>query len=153
MDNRIQISKSFTMYDVQFDETAFRLGIENIVPNQDYADNAALLAENVLEPLWAELGPQYITSWYRCENLEREYSRKAFAMWCIENKKPIREQQWQEYLAMKQHYTAQAVCLRGNNDGIFEFIKSLKDFDVLQHKEHWISVSCTLSNRKRVIEK
>lgn len=152
MDNRIRISEHFTLYDVQYNETAVRLGIVNEVATDAQVNNARALAVNVLEPIWRELGPQHITSWYRGDALERDYSRNAFARWCIAERRAIRDDAWQDYMDRKQHHTACAVTLRAvDNTALFEFIKTLPAFDVLQHKTHWVSVSFTANNQKRVI--
>lgn len=152
MDNRIRISKHFSLYDVQYNETAVRLGINNELSSDAQVDNARALAINVLEPIWKELGPQFITSWYRGDALERDYSRNAFARWCIAERRAIREDSWTDYMDQKQHHSGSAVTLRAaDNTALFEYIKTLPAFDVLQHKTHWISISFTASNQKRVI--
>lgn len=153
MDEKIKISKSFAIYDVQFNETALRLGIDNTITDETLIENARQLAINVLEPCVEKFGPLFITSWYRSANLEREYQRSAFARWCIKSKRPIREESWEDFLLDKQDHTqAQAVTIRAlDNDALFKFISELPSFDVLIHKTHWISVSFGNSNQKRVI--
>lgn len=153
MDETIWISENFTLYDVQFNEIAHRQGIANTITDDALIENARKLADLVLEPILADFGPVFVTSWYRCENLEREYQRNTFARWCIKNRKPIREDVWQEFLADKQDHTkAQCVTLRArDNDALFDFIGKLPTFDVLVHKTHWVSVSIGDFNQRRII--
>lgn len=152
MDNRIQISDNFTLYDVQYNEQAVRLGIDNEVATDAQVNNARALALGILEPLIAEGHHFHITSWYRSEALEKDYSRNAYVQWCIANRRHIRPESWRDYLELKQHQSCCAVTLRGrNNKGLFEFIQQLPEFDTLQDKTHWISVSLTTNNQKRVI--
>lgn len=153
MDEKIRISKSFTVYDVQFNETALRLGIDNRIADDSLLENARQLALNVLEPATEKFGPLFITSWYRCDNLERDYQRNSFARWCIQNRRPLREESWSDFMAEKQDHTrAQCVTIRAlDNNALFEFLSKLPAFDVLVHKTHWISVSYGNSNQKRVI--
>lgn len=152
MDNRIQISDNFTLYHVQYNEMAVRLGIVNEITTDDQADNARALAVNILEPVWAELGPQAITSWYRGDALERDYSRNAYAKWCIKNRMPFHDYSWREYVAEKQHASCCCVTLRSHdNDALFKFLQKLPEFDTLQHKTHWISVSYSPNLQKRVV--
>ena len=155
MDEKLWISENFTLYDVQFNEIAYRQGIANRILDDALIENARELASLVLEPVIADFGPVFITSWYRCENLEREYQRNTFARWCIKNRKPIREDVWSEFLADKQDHTkAQCVTLRTQArrmDELFDFIGKLPTFDVLIHKTHWVSVSVGNSNQRRII--
>lgn len=152
MDDKLSISKHFTLGDVQFNEWAVRLGIDNSIKDDALVDNAHHLAANVLEPVHAEFGFVNITSWYRCENLEREYSRNSFARWCIKHRLPIREESWQNFLLEKSHHTAQCVTLRHPElDKLFTLLKGLPAFNVLTHKTHWVSVSYGGDNQKRVI--
>lgn len=152
MDNRIQISDNFTLYDVQYNEQAVRLNINNEVNSDALVDNARALALGILEPLIAAGYQYHITSWYRSEALELDYSRNAYVQWCIANKRHIRPEAWRDYLELKQHQSCCAVTLSSrNNKGLFEFIQTLPEFDTLQDKTHWISVSLTKNNQKRVI--
>lgn len=153
MDDSTKIGNNFTMYDVQFNEIAIRHGIDNKATDDQVVVNARLLAKGILDPIVEEFGHVHITSWYRSQNLEREYSRNAFMRWCINNRLPIRDDAWEQYLEQKQHYTGSCVTIRGDNDALFQFIAENLDFDVLMHKDHWISVSFTNNNRKRAIGK
>lgn len=152
MDNTIAIGENFTMYDVQYNEWATRLRIDNTVQDNAVVENAHALATKVLDPLRAEVS-FHITSWYRCEALERDYQRNAFARWCIANRKHIDDNSWREFFADKQqHATGQAVTIAGRGlDSIFEFVRDRLDYDVLQHKTHWLSISYAPNNRKRVV--
>jgi hypothetical protein len=144
----VNISKHVTLRDVEFNEFAARMGINNTLPEELY-ENAELLAENILDPLIEEFKHVQITSWYRCEALEREYSKHAFLRWCSDNRKAYNAYVWQEYLSLKPHHTAQAVCLKFDEDQ-FEFLKTL-DFTLLQKKE-WISISYVADNlEKRIV--
>lgn len=152
MDETIKIGKNFTLADVQFNEIAVRLGMSNEVTDDQVISNARRLAKNILDPLIEQFGHVFITSWYRNQNLEREYSRNAFARWCIDNRLPIRDEAWQQYLDQKQHHTGCAVTIRASdNDELFDYIKDNLEFDTLMHKKHWISVSFTQNNQKRAI--
>jgi len=152
MDETIKIGKNFTLADVQFNEIAVRLGMNNEVTDDQVISNARRLAKNVLDPLIEQFGHVFITSWYRNQNLEREYSRNAFARWCIDNRLPIRDEAWQQYVDQKQHHTGCAVTIRASdNDELFDYIKDNLEFDTLMHKKHWISVSFTQNNQKRAI--
>lgn len=152
MDETIKIGKNFTLADVQFNEIAVRLGMSNEVVDDHVISNARRLAKNVLDPLIEQFGHVFITSWYRNQNLEREYSRNTFARWCIDNRLPIRDEAWQQYIDQKQHYTGCAVTIRAkDNDELFDYIKDNLAFDTLMHKNHWISVSFTQNNQKRAI--
>lgn len=152
MDNRIQISDNFTLYDVQYNEQAVRLNIKNEVSSDAQVGSARALALGILEPALAAGHQFHITSWYRGEALERDYSRNAYAQWCIANRLHIRPESWRDYMETKQHHTACAVTLRSrDNKALFEFLQTLPEFDTLQNKTHWISVSFTKNNQKRVI--
>lgn len=146
-----QLSPNYTVKHVQYNELAVRLGIDNRVTSEEQVYNAQALAENVLEPA-SNMDELFITSWFRCPTLEREYSRLAYAKWAIANRQPLNETSWKLYLLEKQHVTGQAVSFRCQAMNImFDFIQTL-DFDVLIHKSDWLSVSYNRNgNRKRVI--
>lgn len=149
----LNVSKNFTQYDVEFNEVAYRLGIKNQI-DPSLLVNAELLAENILEPLLERFPELAITSWYRCAALEKEYARLNFARFCIAKRMAINEVSWKEYMQDNQHDTGCAVTFRVRDiDAAFKYIRDGLEFDVLQHKEHWISVSFAANNRKRVINK
>lgn len=145
----MNISKHFTLDDVQFNEMAIRYGISNELPDELY-ENAELLAEELLEPLYEKHNDIIITSWYRSEPLEREYCRHSYLRWCVANRMPMNEYSWYDYLAIKPHVTAQAVTLR-YTETIFNTLKEM-EFTTLQKKD-WISVSYVKGQLdRRVIE-
>lgn len=148
----LTVSDNFDLHDVQFNEWAHRLGIDNVLP-LDLLENAEALAQNVLEPLLVKFPDLAITSWYRSEALERDYSRRTFALYCVKNRLPINQESWGVYMVDNQHASGGAATIRVRDlDAAFEFIQSL-EFDVLQHKTHWLSVSFSTDNRNRVINK
>lgn len=145
----MNISKHFTMDDVQFNEMAIRYGIDNELPDDLY-ENAECLAEELLEPLYEKHKGIIITSWYRSEALEREYCRHSYLKWCVANRVPINEYSWRDYLDIKPHVRAQAVTLRYTEE-IFNTLKGM-EFTTLQKKD-WISVSYIKGQlHRRVIE-
>lgn len=146
-----ELSPNYRVKDAQYNELAVRLGIDNRMTSAMQVYNAKALAENILEPA-SQTDELFITSWYRCPTLEREYSRLAYAKWAIANRQSLNESSWKLYLQEKQHVNGQAVSFRCQAmNTMFSFLQTL-DFDVLIHKSDWISVSYNRDgNRKRVI--
>ena len=150
----LQISENFTLADVEFNEWAVRTGINNEAPIE-IIEAAERLAEFGLEPLLTKFPNLSITSWYRSPALEREYGRSTFAFKCILDHKPINEQSWKEYMEGQQHATGCAATIRVHNKHkeAFEYIRDNLEFDILQDKGGWISVSFCKINQKRVINR
>lgn len=64
----MKIGKYFTRQELERSDMAKRLGIQNIA-SPEIIENAKLLTENLLDPLREFWGPIYISSWYRCPDL------------------------------------------------------------------------------------
>jgi hypothetical protein len=144
------ISKHFSVEDVQYNEMALRLKINNTLPESLY-DKAIALAENILEPTLEKFPNLHITSWYRCENLEREYCKQDYVQWCFFTNHPVTESSWAIYLSKKRHVTAQAVTLY-EVPGLYDFLKTL-EFTHIHRKHRWISISYDSENlAKRIAD-
>lgn len=104
----MKISKHFSIHDVEFDLLAIKLGINNAC-DYETVENAKLVAEE-LDTLKDKVDFN-IRSWYRSPELEREYSKQQFAVYCIENRKPINEDSWVDYLESSVHWRGTRVCV------------------------------------------
>lgn len=101
----------FKMWEVAKSPTADRLQIDNTPP--DFVlERAELVAMHILQPVRDHFGiPFSPNSWYRCEQLEREITRKSFAHWVQQHKLQGRnpEDAWAMYFALKSHPKGEAV--------------------------------------------
>lgn len=135
----MKLTEHYSVADVEYCEYAVRSGFDNKLP-EEYYENALELAENVLEPVFdAGLFP-VVTSWYRGEDLEREFLRREFLNWCYTERKHVDDISWKEFVTGKRHTTAQAVTLV-YTDEVFNFIKDNLKYTHLTNKfNRWISV-------------
>lgn len=120
------ISKKFSLAHVEFNELAVRHGLENKLPSQ-YVPNAELIG-SILDEVET---PFVITSWYRGLALEREYSRKQFAEYCIANRRPFNDDSWVEFHTQSPHSRAAAVCLMSQD--IAGLVQSLDGLGVVEY--------------------
>lgn len=142
----MKISKHYTLDDVEYNELAIRLDIDNSLP-KSLVDKASCLAENLLDPLKERFPHMVLTSWYRSEKLEKVYSRQDFAEWCFYTNNPISSRSWVVFLARRRHITARAVTI-AYDEQIVEAIRNMQ-YTHLKAKK-WISVSYEPSKLDRL---
>lgn len=147
----MKISENYTATDVGFDLIAVKNKIDN-TPPRNVLRAAEDLAEYVLEPLRAAFQFR-IVSWYRSSTLEREYSKPSFFEWCRNNKLPLHDKNWFDYLENKQHVTGHAVSIVSENlEAMFEHLQG-EDFDILQMRDGYIHISYVKGANRRLILK
>lgn len=66
----MRVSENFTLAEFERSQTAARNGIDNSVP-AEYLGNITTLCETLLQPLRDAFGPVFVTSGYRCPELNR----------------------------------------------------------------------------------
>lgn len=134
----MNLSKHFKLNEFLESQTATRLNIqEQFNPNQEIITNLKLLCTNILEPLRLKTGALFISSGYRCKELNKLIGGS-------EN---------------SQHLTGEAVDLKGlkvPNIVIFQQIQKLNlPFDQLIHEygtklePAWVHVSFTAKRKPR----
>ena len=115
---RKKLYGNFTMGEVAKSPIAERLEIDN-TPSDDVLDRAEQVAIHILQPVRDHFGiPFSPNSWFRCEELEREITRKSFPEWCLQ---PARynhkgydinteyDEAWAEYFSRKSHPKGEGV--------------------------------------------
>ena len=133
------ISKHISYAEATVSQTATRKGISN-VPNNEQLDNMKLVAEKCFEPVREHFGPIRLSSFFRCEKLNK-------AVGGAKN---------------SQHKDGEAIDMQGTgevtNAMIFEFIKNNLQFDQLiweygnKVNPAWVHVSFSKTkNRKQII--
>ena len=67
---KINLSKNFSVQEVQHSDYAIKYDLENTLPAK-YYKNALMLASYVLEPIRLQFGAFSPQSWYRCEEINK----------------------------------------------------------------------------------
>jgi len=98
---------NFFMYEVFKSGTALRNNIDNTQGfTDDLRKNAAGLVSLVLQPLRYKYGPIRLSSWYRCEELEKTITWLSFLKWKTKQGLEIEGDEkfmWQQYFQRKSH--------------------------------------------------
>ena len=131
--------KHFTLRELIKSDTAIRKGIKN-VPNRQEEQNLNTLVDKILDPLREAYGkPIFVTSGFRCEELNRLIGGSKTS----------------------QHRTGQAVDIRTiidtpeENKKLYDLIIKLNlPFDQLidEHNFDWVHVSFSEKNRKQILK-
>lgn len=138
----MNVSKHISLKEAVASNTAKRLGIDNYPPS-DVLDKMRVTAENVFEPLREHFGePIYISSFYRCEALNKAIGGSSKSQHCHG-----------EAIDIDDIYS------RAKNSDFFDFIKYNVDFDQLiwefgdDNNPDWVHVSYKgKENRKRILK-
>ena len=136
----MKLSKNLSLKEVVKSNTAIRRGIDN-TPNKEQLKNLELIADNIFQPLRDELGVIYVSSGFRCKDLNIALGGSRSS----------------------QHCKGEALDL--DNDGkngaasnteIFNYIKNNLVFDQLiwefgdNKKPNWVHVSYTNKEPNRM---
>lgn len=98
----IMLSPHFTIEEFVRSDVAIRKGIYNF-PSADVLENLRVLAAK-LETVRTILGrPVFISSGYRCEELERDIAWSGFLAWCKLRGREVNDESWSAYFAGKVH--------------------------------------------------
>lgn len=139
-DDNVNISEHFTYYELIRSSTALANGIVNI-PDAEQVANAQATAERVLEPCRRKFGKIYVSSWFRCKELN------VAVKGAIDS----------------NHMKAQAVDIKVMNPAytnaqLFYYIKDNLIFDELiwekgtKTNPDWVHVSYSrMHNRKKIV--
>lgn len=121
-----KISKYFRMCDVAKSNIALRHSIDN-TPSSKVLESAEALANNVLDPIFERYAIGFIPEfWYRCEELEKLVSWRAYLTWTERKGIKQNDESWEMYLALKSHPKGEAV------DIVIPGISPLELFNVIQ---------------------
>lgn len=126
-------ARNFRHIEVARSHTATRLGIDN-TPSAAVLERATSVAIHVLQPIRNTFGPFSPQSWFRCEQLEKVLTRKAFVKWRKKHKQYGKGQAWHRYFERKSHPKGEAVDIEVPglpNDELFDWIKENLAFDQL----------------------
>ncbi len=146
----MNLSKSFTLREAVFSDTAFRVSIDNNTSEKLVLDSMSYHARTVLEPLVEQFGKFSPISWYRCEELEYLVCNKAFERWCFNRRIQVSREAWLQYLETKSHPKGEATDIwipTVKSLDIYNFIESNLVFDQLildcagPEFEGWVHVS------------
>ena len=136
----MKLSENLSLKEVVKSNTAIRRGIDN-TPNKEQLKNLELIADNIFQPLRDELGVIYVSSGFRCKDLNIALGGSRSS----------------------QHCKGEALDL--DNDGkngaasnteIFNYIKNNLVFDQLiwefgdNKKPNWVHVSYTNKEPNRM---
>lgn len=98
----MRLTEHFTLEELRRSDTATRLGIDNS-PSAEVIANASVSALG-MEKVRSILGCAiFISSWFRCEALERILCAKDFAAWCVRHQVTQDEIAWAQYFRLKGH--------------------------------------------------
>jgi zinc D-Ala-D-Ala carboxypeptidase len=97
------VSAHFSLEEVTHSQTAARLGINNDLPVEllPSVKKAALGMELVRKALNGNA--VIVSSWYRCEALEKSICAAAYKQWCLKHGKYDNTTSWAEYFNTKAH--------------------------------------------------
>jgi hypothetical protein len=152
----MNLSTNFTLEQLTFSEIAQRNGIDN-TPDADTVENLKVLS-SALEQVQARLGhPLNVQSGFRCEELERILTDKAFKAWCAKRGKAVNNGSWKEYFATKGHprgFSCDFTCPRFGPP--LEVCKSIRDSDIkydqlIYEFSAWCHLSVDLMLRMQVL--
>jgi zinc D-Ala-D-Ala carboxypeptidase len=152
----MNLSEHFTLEQLTFSEIALRNGIDN-TPDADTIENLKVLA-SALEEVQTLLGHRvWVQSAFRCEELERILTDKAYKVWCAKRGKSVNNVSWKEYFATKGHPqgfsgditvpefgTAEAVCKAIQSS-------SIRYDQLIYEFKSWCHLSVALALRMQVL--
>jgi hypothetical protein len=156
---------NFRWYEVWKSDIASRLEIDNVSEDPKIIAAAQGLTKHILQPIRDEHGSVKMNSWFRCEDLERVITKKAFHNWSVRhNVNPNFRSSWNKYFALKSHPGGEAgdIELPGiSNDDLYqwigkniEFDQCIREFPVAGIPDSgWVHVSWSATkNRKQQFE-
>ncbi len=112
-DPESKISIHFKVKEVEKSETALVQGYDNTIKCEEVLNNAAYLAQNILDGVRVKYGSFSPNSWFRCEDLERNLTTTAFPSWCKKNNRDVNNpESWTEYFNRKSHPRGEAADIR-----------------------------------------
>jgi len=151
------ISAHFSLEEVCHSQTAAREGVDNSLPLElmPTVKRTAL----GMELLRRELNSNMIivSSWYRCESLERIIARSGYRIWCLKHGHAADEASWAEYFATKAHPKGSAVDFTCPSQGSPEkvmrkLIASGLQYDqLILEFDSWVHVSFDGTRRQNLI--
>ena len=138
----MKVSDNITYKEALRSNTAKRLGIEN-VPNEFTFETMQITAEHVFEPVRKHFNePIYISSFYRCEELNKAIGGSSKSQHCKGEAIDIDD-----------------VYSKATNADFFNYIKDKLEFDQLiwefgdDESPDWVHVSYSLgNNRMRILK-
>ena len=138
----MKVSDNITYKEALHSNTAKRLGIEN-VPNEFTFETMQITAEHVFEPVRKHFNePIYISSFYRCEELNKAIGGSSKSQHCKGEAIDIDD-----------------VYSKATNADFFNYIKNKLEFDQLiwefgdDTNPDWVHVSYSLgNNRMRILK-
>jgi hypothetical protein len=151
------ISTNFTLEEASDSDIASREGIDNDIPPE--------LIENVkraaygMEEVRTELGDNVIlvSSWYRCEALERIVARKGYESWCAKRGLPLSGDTWRQYFLTKSHPKGLSVDFKAPTFGTPREIvhrlvgSNLKYRQVILEFNRWVHIDFSGEDRVALI--
>lgn len=101
----------FSLYDVEFNESAVALNMANSLPVRYYENVESLaVALQVIEESLGITLP--LVSWYMSEEVLRELCRQNYLKDCVANRLPVNAATYLNYVKSNLHNTGQKVKLR-----------------------------------------
>ena len=135
MNEKRVVYGNFYEHELFHSDVAAREGIDNTTKDSIVLRNAQLIAQDVLMEIRNHYGIPYSPlSWYRCENLERILTDKAFHRWALARGYEANYGTWLIYFEKKQHPIGQAADPRipgDSTDELFNWCKKNLEYDQL----------------------
>lgn len=151
------LSAHFTIEEAIFSQTAARAGIDND-PTLDIVMNmkeAALGLEQVRARL--NSNPIRVSSWYRCEALERVICRDAYHAWCIRHGKLEEQASWAEYFKNKAHPKGFAIDFTCDTYGSLDTVigtiiaSGIPFQQIIREFDSWVHIDFSGAKREALI--
>ena len=151
------LSAHFTLEEAIFSQTAARAGIDNDPPLNIVMNmkEAALGMEQVRLKL--NSNAIKVSSWYRCEALEKVICRDAYRAWCIKHGKADGPTAWAEYFANKAHPKGFAIDFTcpsyGDVDTVMRTIlkSSIQFQQIIREFDSWVHISFDGNARQALV--
>lgn len=131
--NGSKVSRHFSAMDVVFHSKTIGRNIDNLVYEKS-VHAAVVKTAKELDKLCDEFGPIDIRSWFRCEELERIVSGKAFTRWCGRRNLPENEESWAVFFMVSTHAKGCSVEFAvpfGTTGAVVDFVTGNLEFDRL----------------------
>lgn len=137
-----KLSAHFTLEELIFSEFAERNGIDNTPPPAVLA-NLERLALALDEVRVIINRPVIVSSGFRCEAIEREFTQRDYSAWCIGHGYAEMEQSWKIYFATKAHPEGRAGDIVSPQYGTpFQICQAIVgagvEFDQLIQEYKWV---------------
>ena len=152
----MQLSSNFSLQELTQSEIALRNGIDN-TPDAETIENLKMLA-SALEQVRALLGqPLQVQSAFRCEELERILTDKAYKAWCAKRGKAVNNGSWKEYFSTKGHPKGFSCDFTAPSYGApLEVCKAIRDSDIrfdqlIYEFRSWCHLSVDLALRMELL--